>query len=106
MYRIYIEIPREASNFGLAVKSTVQRRRERKADREIPQIQVPQNSKAESTQPTRTEKVKGSGTDIISGQNVLILQSIEGGAREPNGIRKEKEEKEGREGKEGKEREN
>ena len=98
MYRIYIEIPREASNFGLAVKSTVQRRRERKAAREIPQ--VPQNSKAESTQPTRTEKVRGSGTDMISGQNVLILQSIEGGARGPNGIRKEKEEKEGKEGKE------
>ena len=82
----------------MAVKSTVQRRRERKAAREIPQ--VPQNSKAESTQPTRTEKVKGSGTDMISGQNVLILQSIEGGSREPNGIRKEKEEKEGKEGKE------
>ena len=98
MYRIYIEIPREASNFGLAVKSTVQRRRERKAAREIPQVL--QNSKAESTQPTRTEKVRGSGTDMISGQNVLILQSIDGGAREPNGIRKEKEEKEGKEGKE------
>ena len=92
MYRIYIEIPREASNFGLAVKSTVQRRRERKAAREIPQ--VPQNSQAESTQPAKAEKVRGSGTDIISGQNVLILQSIEGGARQPKGIREEKEEKE------------
>ena len=98
MYRIYIEIPREASNFGLAVKSTVQRRRERKAAREIPQVL--QNSKAESTQPTRTEKVRGSGTDMISGQNVFILQCIESGSREPNGIRKEKEEKEGKEGKE------
>ena len=76
----------------MAVKSTVQRRRERKAAREIPQ--VPQNSQAESTQPAKAEKVRGSGTDIISGQNVLILQSIEGGAREPKGIREEKEEKE------------
>ena len=58
---------------------------------------MPQNSKAESTQPTRTEKVKGSGTEMISGQNVFIFQSIDGGAREPNGIRKEKEEKEGKE---------
>ena len=72
----------------------MQRRRERKAAREIPQIQVPQNSQAESTQPAKAEKVRGSGTDIISGQNVLILQSIEGGAREPKGIREEQEEKE------------
>ena len=93
MYRIYIEIPREASNFGLAVKSTVQRRRERKAAREIPQIQVPQNSQTESTQSTKAEKVRGSGTDIISGQNLLILQSVEGGSREQKGIREEKEEK-------------
>ena len=76
----------------------MQRRRERKAAREIPQVL--QNSKAESTQPTRIEKVGGSGTDMSSGQNVFILQPIEGGSREPNGIRKEKEEKEGKEGKE------
>ena len=62
----------------------MQRRRERK---------VSQNSQAESTKPAKAEKVRGPAANM-SGRNVLILQSIEGGSRGPKGTRGEKEEKE------------